>query len=460
MEISWDQFPVVAFIDSNVALECLALDQLPWREVASTGPILVLITPTVMQEVDSKKHHPRLGDHARRFNKALRPLLQGQSTVVVRPSPDPRVEVGLADCPTVNWTQYPELERQEADARVVAQALCTRGPAPQSLVVISHDIRPLQLAKQHGLKIHQIGDGWLRPKEISEADKKASSLQRELDAIKSRQPKLHVSFSVSKQEVIVQRVRDLSSAEREQIQARIVDLQPIPAQKRDYGAFQTLLNDFDHTLSDRYERWATKIVPKYVREYERKLEVNFGQTEILFRVKNVGQVPAESLLIRLTVRGGWLNDRYVVASPVGPGAPKARSSHLLPDFHNRFPRPVVPPGKHEFVVLEEPKRSAEVQIACADFRHGFDFEYRMIGWPEPSAEEFRVDAVVTAANLFGEVTERLVIAKTVQESSVDELIDPETMKFKKSPPVVGLLQQAVRGKDFSDFEFDGSGWDN
>ena len=79
MDIDWNKFSVVVFIDSNVALECLALEQLPWREVHNTGPILVLVTPTVLQEVDSKKNHSRLGDHARRFNRRMCPLLGKQA---------------------------------------------------------------------------------------------------------------------------------------------------------------------------------------------------------------------------------------------------------------------------------------------------------------------------------------------------------------------------------------------
>jgi hypothetical protein len=127
MSINWQQYPVAAFIDSNVALECSALDGLPWKEISATGPILVLVVPTVMQEVDSKKNHARLADHARRFNRTLRPLLEGQATVLVRESPAPRVEIALADCTRVDWEQYPELDRDEPDARVVAQAMSAQG---------------------------------------------------------------------------------------------------------------------------------------------------------------------------------------------------------------------------------------------------------------------------------------------------------------------------------------------
>lgn len=459
MIIDWIQFSVVAFIDSNVALECLALEQLPWREVDSTGPILVLITPTVLQEVDSKKNHARLGDHARRFNRALRPLLGGQSSIVVRASPAPRVEVALADCGRVDWDQYPDLDQDEPDARIVAQALCARGPALDTRVVVGHDIRPLHLARRHGLKIHQIGDNWLRPKETSEADKKAANLQRELDAIKKRQPELALSFEPNKASVDVHRVSHLSVEERREIQQTIIRLHPMREQKRNYTQLYDPLSEYDQTLSERYARWEEEIIPHFVREYERKLELNFGQVAIRFRIENIGQVPAESLLIRLSATGGWLNDRYVLASPGGPSAPSARSRSLYtpPAFEGL--RSLAQPGKHEFVVLVPPERSAEVQIGCADFRHGYKYEYRVIGWADPHAEKLRVEAVVTAANLYGEARASLEIGKNVQETSVQDLIDPKTLRFRQAPDTDGLLQKAIKERDFSNFEFDGAGWD-
>ncbi|TAJ77226.1 MAG: hypothetical protein EPO42_10380 [Gallionellaceae bacterium] len=454
MNVDWNKFSVVVFIDSNVVLECLALEQLPWREVHNTGSILVLITPTVLQEVDSKKNHPRLGDHARRFNRSMRPLLGKQATVVIRQSPTPQVELALADCDRVAWEQYPNLDSDEPDSRVVAQALTARGPSQESRVIVSHDIRPLNLARQHGLNIFHIGENWLRPKEKSEAEKRADSLKREIDAIKSRQPKLALSFRASKDTVSVHRIHDLSSQERKEIQDTIIRLHPMPEQKRDFTGNYDLLNQYDHTLSDRYKRWKEKVIPQFMREYERKLELNFGHIEIVFRIENVGQVPAESLLIHLSTKGGWLNDRYVIASPVGPSAPSVRNPLFSPPLlHHRY-QPDVQLGKHEFVVRDVPRRSTEIQISCADFRHGYDYEYRMIGWVDPHADEFHVKASVTAANLYGEIKEVSIVGKTVLDSSVFDLVDPETLKFRQPPEIVGVLSTANLA-----FEFDGGVWD-
>lgn len=458
MSINWQQYPIVAFIDSNIALECSALGGLPWKEISTTGPILVLVVPTVMQEVDSKKNHARLADHARRFNRTLRPLLEGEATVLVRESPAPRVEIALADCTLVDWEQYPELDRDEPDARVVAQALSAQGPAPESRVVVSQDIRPLHLARRHGLHIHQVSETWLRPKEVSEAEKKAANLQRQLDAMKDREPLLLLHLSTSQPSVDVYRIKTLAKEERQAIQETIIRLSPRPVQK--HSGLTAITGDYDHTLDDRYTKWERNRVPQFVRDYERKIELNYGQLKIRFRIENTGKVPAESLLIRLTATGGWLNERYVIASPSGPSAPRPKrwspmDIHIPTTLHDSI-RSMAQPRKHEFVVLGDPKRSLEVQIACADFRHGMAYEYAVIGRADPHAVDFRIDAVVTAANLYGEAKTSLVVPRNLIESSVADLIDMSTMRFKQPPDMDGHLEKAISARDFSAFEFDGS----
>ncbi|OYU45715.1 MAG: hypothetical protein CFE44_05995 [Burkholderiales bacterium PBB4] len=460
MKINWGQFKAIVVIDSNIALECLALEQLPWSEIDNSGPILVLVAPTVLQEVDAKKNHARLGDHARRFNRVMRPLLGEQSTVHVRQSPNPKVELALADCSRVDWSNYPTLDQDEPDSRIVAQALHIIGPPQSTIVVVSQDIRPLHLAKQHGLRTHHIGDNWLRPKEISESEKKAAALKRELDAMKSREPSLAISFKTDTNSVVTHRIRDLSDTERQEFHNTILLLNPMPEQSRDpLGLGGALFNSYDHTLFDRHQRWQEKAVPEFMRSFERKIELNFGQIEITFRIENTGQVPAESLLIRLVASGGWLNDRYVLASPSGPHAPRIRERSMLPNFHNHFNRPISPVGKHEFTVLTPPKRSNEVQISCSDFRHGYDFEYKMIAWVDPWADKFELSAIVTATNLYGNVQDVMTVEKTVIESSASDLLFADSMKFKQTPKSLALLVAAQGARDFSKFEFDGQNRD-
>lgn len=57
---------------------------------------------------------------------------------------------------------------------------------------------------------------------------------------------------------------------------------------------------------------------------------------------------------------------------------------------------------------------------------------------------------------YGEVKTSIVVPRNVKDSSVEDLIDMGTMRFKLMPDVDGHLEKAIRAKDFSAFEFDGS----
>lgn len=459
MTIDWEKYFAVAFIDSNVALECLALDQLPWKEIASAGSILVLIAPTVMQEVDSKKSHARLADHARRFNRTLRPIVDGAETVVIREAPAPRVEIAMADCGRIDWTQFDEFDQDEADARVAVQTQCTKGPDIGKRMLLSHDIRPLYLAKKLGLRTYQIGDNWLRAKEQSEAEKKANKLQREVEALKSREPQLEITFLPESASVPSVRVTTLSDIERVELQERIIQLNPIARQDR--GGLPGISShlEFDHTLERRHNFWKEKVVPNYIKDCERKLELNFGQVEIRFRIKNAGHVPAEDLLIRLAASGGWLHERPVVAYPGGPHSPFPRTRDLTSMYAFRRSKAVPVPGRHEFAVIEEPDRSSQIQIACQDFRHGYDHEYVFIGWVDPHSDGLRIDATVTASNLHGNVRGQLQIAPEPTQRAFSELVNLETMRFREEPYAAELLSQELAKNNFNAVDIDGSNWD-
>jgi hypothetical protein len=323
-------------------------------------------------------------------------------------------------------------------------------------VVVSQDIRPLHLATRHGLNIHQVRETWLRPKEVSEAEKKANKLQRELDAMKAREPQLSLHLSTSQPSVDVHRIKALAPEERQAIQETIIRQSPMPDQE--HSGLTSIMGDYDHTLSERYAKWERNKVPHFARDYERKIELNYGQLKICFRIENTGKVPAESLLIRLTARGGWFNERYVLASPSGPSAPRPKRQspmdiHIPRTLHDSI-RSMAQPGRHEFVVLDDPKRSLEVQIACADFRHGLAHDYAVIGRADPHADEFRIDVIVTAANLYGEAKTSIVVPRNLKDSSVADLIDMSTMHFKHPPDIDGQLERAISANDFSAFEFD------
>lgn len=83
----------------------------------------------------------------------------------------------------------------------------------------------------------------------------------------------------------------------------------------------------------------------------------------------------------------------------------------------------------------------------------------MVGWVDPRADGFHMEAVVTAANLYGEIKETVTVEKKVLESAVFDFVDLETLKFRQLPETIELLNATNSKHDLLGYEFDGAGWD-
>ncbi|WP_042775881.1 hypothetical protein [Sinorhizobium fredii] len=82
-KIKYDEYKVKAFLDANIIREGRPLSELPWQEIDADGPILALLTPTAIKEIDSKKHDGRTGRVARAFNRLFSPVAAGGPPIVV-----------------------------------------------------------------------------------------------------------------------------------------------------------------------------------------------------------------------------------------------------------------------------------------------------------------------------------------------------------------------------------------
>lgn len=442
-------FKTVAFIDSNVALECLSLEQLPWREIDTVGPILILVTPTVLKEVDSKKHHQRLGDHARRFNRLIGPAVVRDEVAIVRET-GPRVELRVAICSKVNWAEYPELDPEEADSRIVGEVIHCRGLNTAKAILLSHDIRPLSLARAHHLSVRHVGDNWLRPKELTQAEKKTIEYAKRIAELEDSQPKIEISAECSATEPVeVFLIADLTEDERLVIRNRISQAHPQKNQIRSPAIFLGHAEDYEY--DKKYMRYINEHVPKFVASYERKLELNFGQIELIVNFANRGNVRADSLVLTISVEGGWINDRYVVASPSGPVAPQPSAMPFYqPPPIFRVPQPI---GRHEVVVAVAPKRGTTAVLHCEDFRHGVEEKFACIAWLDPrQGDGLKVTVTATAANLHGEVRFTFMIAKTIRNIKLSELLDIDDLKFKASSPLVDVIKRSTNVKNLIEVE--------
>lgn len=92
-------------------------------------------------EIDAKKNDGRLGTRARSFNKLLDSFLESRSPAELFAGP-PRVDVALVANSRIDWDALDDLDRDDGDDRIVAQALHARVDNRARLELFSHDMRP------------------------------------------------------------------------------------------------------------------------------------------------------------------------------------------------------------------------------------------------------------------------------------------------------------------------------
>ena len=444
---SYPEFRTKVFIDSNVILECLPLDRLAWEEIDSTGPILILVTPTVLSEVDAKKRDGRLGQRAREFNRLLRPVVQHGNPVVLSEGP-PRVCIAAAICGRVDWLEYDELDRSEGDARIVVEILHARGVLADQRLLVSQDLNPLLIARRYGVKTLHAPESWLPAPEPNPKDREIAALKARVAAYKKSEPQFEIAFDSVPTPAITYEVEPLSSDEVSSLLDELLREHPMPEQER--GPLSAL--NYDHTLEKRYAKYENETLPLFVREIHRRLETFYGQLPFDLVVKNIGEVRADNVIIEVRIAGGWLNEKAIVFPFRGPLPPRPESWDPVRSINFDHLRHHV--DKHEFKI-DRPKRDEVFSAQCEDFRHGQEWRFSGVVWVDPAYErDSAVIVKVTAANLHGEVQRVFRIPKMVKHAHPYQLVDLRERELKIEPHIKPIIDKSLEKNDFNVIEFD------
>jgi|CXWL01.1.fsa_nt_gi hypothetical protein len=447
MDDEYSEFSTKIFIDSNVVLEALPLKDLPWSEIDPIGPILILLTPTLLSEVDSKKRDGRLGVRAREFNRLVAPIVEhGQPINLVEDTP--RVDIVIARCHRIDWDSYDDLDPSQGDARIIAEVLNVSGIPEEQRRVVSQDINPLFMAQRHGLKTHHASDNWLPRPEPSPQEKEIAKLKGQVREYAKTEPQFDIKFTMQPVLVEVHHVQKLTEGEVSMMVRDIIATNPKPEQK------QGLLSQmqYDSSLDDRYAKYERKTIPGFVRDYHKKLELLFGQIPFTLSVENTGKVRADHTNIDVQIVGGWFNTKPILAG-LRPVAPKVRNPLLFSHFPHPIPiRRVV--GRHE-IEVNEPRRSEYFSAQCEDFRHGQKWVFSGVVWLDPHQDrEIVIIVKVTAANFHGEICMPFKFDKSVLSCRVSDLVDIKSGKVVKDYYVKSLVNEAIKENKYDAFEWD------
>lgn len=438
-QIRYDDYKVKAFLDANIILECRPLAELPWQEIDAGGPILALMTPTAIKEIDSKKQDGRIGRRAREFNRLIAPVAAGGPPIVIRESA-PRVELALSRAIRIPWDQHDDLDPDDGDSCIVAEALHAKDMNAAGKLIVSHDIKPIAFSSNYDLATLHVSDSWLRQPEPHPKDREIQKLNQQLAQYQAMEPAFEIAIELMAAEpVALVRIEDLSDAERDIIHRRIHELNPRMDQRSGRNPIMASMT-YDHSYDGRFEAYL-KRVPVFIANYEQRLERLFNQARFRLKVVNIGKVQAENLLVEVGAANGWLHDRFVAVSPRGPTAPTPREMPYMPVTNIRS---MIPPrvGRHEFEYKEVPSCGRAFAVMCADFRYGQEYIFEgVVCLDVRAADTTEISVVVTASNFRGTTEDTKSIEREIEIRHVSKLIDVNTLKITAPVPMQELLNE-------------------
>ena len=455
---------LVAFLDANIVLEGKPVADLPWEDVATKGLIRVLIVPKAMEEIDAKKRDGRLGPIARAFNRLIAPSIIGGEPVVLREA-DPRVELQMASCSRIPWDDYDELDPDDGDSRIVAEALNVRYLESRNHLLVSHDIKPLAYARGRGLPVHKASDAWLRDPEPGPKDKEIQRLRQQVAEFRKDEPTFSSSIEVADvNPLTVHKVAVLDAPQRDALVASIKAQNPRKPNGRNdpYGMGSLLQSDRDSSYDGKYSTYISKTVPAFAAAFHEKIELLFNQRLLTIRVANAGQIRADHLVVSVTVSGGWINRKVVFVAPGGPAAPAPRPDYLSSmNLHRNLMHGVIPArvGRHEFETTVRARRSQEMEATCEDFRSGQEYVFEGVVAPSSETTPLLIAVTLTASNLRGEHTEVFKLEKRIVPTEAGELVDLDTLKPKLPPLTEKEVERLLEAKEYGEIEPDDSGDD-
>lgn len=427
-KIKYDEYKLKAFLDTNVILECRPLVELPWQEIDPDGPIVALMTPTAIKEVDSKKQDGRIGKRAREFNRLIASVAAGGLPIVIREG-GPRVELALARTGRIPWDQYDDLDPEDGDSRIVAEALHAKDMSAIGKLIVSHDIKPIAIASNYDLGTFHVSDDWLRPPEPHPKEREIQKLNQRIAQYQASEPQFEINVDLMDNEPIVLRhIEDLSEIERADIQRKIEELHPRAQQGRNSQIFGHQFSRYDYSYEKKFDAYLNKI-PSFVSLYERRIEQLFNQVPFRISVTNVGKVQAENMLIEVKINSGWLHDRFAFISPMGPTVPKPRS---YPDIPMPNIRNIIPPhvGRHETQYKNIPNCKKSFSVTCTDFRHGQNYKFDgVVGFDVQVSEKTEISVSVTASNFRGDSLVRMPIKIDRKICHISDLVNLESLRL-------------------------------
>ncbi len=346
----------VLFPDTNLFLQCNPIEQLPWEEI-SEDDILLLIPRPVQSEIDELKQsgNSRKAKRARIATGLFRQILK-ESNIVIREG-KPHAEISFS--PHVNQDNFGDynLNPSRIDDQIVFEALIYRENHKEfDVVLLTHDTGPAVTAKSVGLPCIIIPDKWLLPPETDSRDKRINELERRIKELEKTYPQIEIKFLDTDYRIInsvpitLPKYQPITEPQIGSIMETLKTKFPmvtnfnVQPSTISHGLANLLVGkllqptqeQIDQYTNKDYARWLGN-VEEMLRTLPARLDLKFRNVRLFISISNVGNVPAEGLIVDFTLHNGFLlpplsefldeketPQNISLAFPNPPPAPKAQ----------------------------------------------------------------------------------------------------------------------------------------
>ncbi len=366
-----------------------------------------------------------------------------------------RIDIAYVPAGRIDWDRLEDLERDNGDDRIVAQAMHALVDDPARVEVMSFASRPRAAARRHGMKAIKPDESWLLDSEPSPTDRRVAELEQRVRLLQASEPQLRVAIRMLHESPLVRfRLPPVPAETIDPVTRMILAKHP-----REYtGGFPAHGLHANSHYDEDYDDYAAGLVAVDVPNIHLGVARQFSQYGFEVTIENVGVLAAEHVSVELRSGNAVLHDRPYVVDVFGQPPPSTKSDFLtnIPRLSHKWTQT----DRTSFGVEKSVDPDVQVEYRCQDFRHGRVQALTAVIEPvERTGEAAHIEVRVTASNMRGHVVERLIVAMIGRERPLGELIDLGNLQFREAPPIRELLLPLLQGDDSDEigrFRNDGS----
>ncbi|MDD5169764.1 MAG: PIN domain-containing protein, partial [Syntrophales bacterium] len=187
----------VIFLDTNVFMQCKDLKVLPWKDVANSNEILLLIPLTVEKEIDKQKGEggSRRGKRARAISSFFKKIVTSGETRFVINQINPTIELAFSDIHPLRVDSSDALDATRPDDLIIAEILQYKRSNPDHDVhFLTHDSYPMRACQRLGIAFQAVPDEWLLEPEDDPRDKALKELRLKITKLEQNYPQIELQI--------------------------------------------------------------------------------------------------------------------------------------------------------------------------------------------------------------------------------------------------------------------------